>query len=42
LRGCHARDLVEAIADAAHYSGGTATITPKTLDEACHTYFLAG
>jgi predicted ATPase with chaperone activity len=41
IRGSHARDLVEAIADAAHYSGGSATLAPQTLDEACHTYFLA-
>jgi len=40
LRGCHARDLIEAIADAAHYNGGKATLTAQTMDEACHTYFL--
>jgi len=40
LRGCHPRDLIEAIADAAHYSGGKAALTTQTMDEACHTYFL--
>ena len=39
-RGCQPRDIVEAIVDAARYSGGKPTITPQTLDEACHTYFL--
>jgi predicted ATPase with chaperone activity len=42
LRGCHPRDLIEAVADAAHYDGGKATLTAQTMDEACHTYFLAG
>jgi predicted ATPase with chaperone activity len=40
IRGSHARDLIEAIADAAHFNGGKATLSPQTLDEACHTYFL--
>jgi predicted ATPase with chaperone activity len=40
LRGCHPRDLIEAVADAAHYDGGKAVLTTQTLDEACHTYFL--
>jgi len=40
LRGCHPRDLIEAIVDAAHYNGGKATLTRQTVDEACHTYFL--
>jgi predicted ATPase with chaperone activity len=31
MRGCHPRDIVEAIADAAQY---------ESLDEACATYFL--
>ncbi|MGD0114727.1 MAG: ATP-binding protein [Dehalococcoidia bacterium] len=41
LRGCHPRDLVDAIIDAARYEGsGTAALTPAVLDEVCHTYFL--
>jgi len=43
LRGCHPRDLVEAIVDSARYSeSGQPVVTPKSLDEVCHTYFLAG
>lgn len=41
LRGCHPRDLVEAIVDAAAYEGRTPELTPGTIDEACATYFLA-
>ena len=41
LRGCHPRDLVEAIVDSARYSeSGPAMVTPESLDEVCHTYFL--
>jgi len=40
LRGCHPRDLIEAIADAAHYNGGKPALTTQALDEASHTYFL--
>lgn len=40
LRGCHPRDLVEAIVDAARYEGGTVALSPETVDEACRTYFL--
>jgi predicted ATPase with chaperone activity len=40
LRGCHPRDLIEAVVDAASYDGGRAVISPETIDEACHTYFL--
>ncbi len=43
LRGCHPRDLVEAIVDSTQYSdGGTPTVTTQSLDEVCHTYFLTG
>jgi predicted ATPase with chaperone activity len=43
LRGCHPRDLVEAIVDSARYNeSGPAMVTPESLDEVCHTYFLAG
>jgi len=40
LRGCHPRDLVEAVVDAARYEGGQAILSPQTIDEACCTYFL--
>lgn len=39
-RGCHPRDLVEAIVDAARYEGRGAALLPETVDEACRTYFL--
>ena len=43
LRGCHPRDLVEAIVDSARYGeSGAAMVTPESLDEVCHTYFLTG
>lgn len=41
LRGCHPRDLVEAIVDSAAYDGSTPSISTAALDEACRTYFLA-
>jgi len=41
LRGCHPRDLVEAVVDAARYDGGRVILSPQTVDEACRTYFLA-
>jgi predicted ATPase with chaperone activity len=40
MRGCHPRDIVEAIADACGYEGHDAVLTPATIDEACSTYFL--
>jgi hypothetical protein len=40
LRGCHPRDLVEAISDAALFEGNVPALTARALDEACHTYFL--
>jgi hypothetical protein len=43
LRGCHPRDLVEAIVDSTQYGdGSTPAVTTQSLDEVCHTYFLAG
>jgi predicted ATPase with chaperone activity len=43
LRGCHPRDLIEAVVDSARYSeSGQPVVTPESLDEVCHTYFLAG
>jgi predicted ATPase with chaperone activity len=40
LRGCHPRDLVEAISDAALYEQGVPALSVHSLDEACSTYFL--
>ena len=40
LRGCHPRDLVEAIVDAAAYENRTPQLTTASIDEACATYFL--
>ncbi|MDP9238682.1 MAG: ATP-binding protein [Chloroflexota bacterium] len=40
LRGCHPRDLVEAIVDAAQYDKCKPELTVLALDEACNTYFL--
>jgi|CXWL01.1.fsa_nt_gi predicted ATPase with chaperone activity len=40
LRGCHPRDLVEAICDAALYDGHAPALTTRQIDEACSTYFL--
>jgi len=40
MRGCHPRDLVEAIVDAAKYETRQAVLSRDTLDEACTTYFL--
>lgn len=39
-RGCHPRDLIEGIVDAARYEGKTAVLSPETVDEVCHMYFL--
>ncbi len=39
-RGCHPRDIVEAIADAARYRGAERALTPSTIDEACKHYFV--
>ena len=40
LRGCHPRDIVEAIVDAAAYENRTPQMTTASIDEACATYFL--
>jgi predicted ATPase with chaperone activity len=40
LRGCHPRDLVEAIVDAAQYEHVAPELNVAALDEACATYFL--
>jgi predicted ATPase with chaperone activity len=40
LRGCHPRDIVDAIVDTAAYDGQAPKLTPATIDEACSTYFL--
>lgn len=40
MRGCHPRDLVEAVVDAANYDGRPPALTPEIIDEICTTYFL--
>jgi predicted ATPase with chaperone activity len=40
LRGCHPRDLIEAVIDASMYDGRPAELTPGLIDEVCLTYFL--
>jgi SpoVK/Ycf46/Vps4 family AAA+-type ATPase len=40
MRGCHPRDFVEAIADAARYQGGERSLTASTIDEAHGHYFV--
>jgi predicted ATPase with chaperone activity len=40
VRGCHPRDLIDAIVDASTYDGKPADLTPEFLDEVCNTYFL--
>ena len=40
MRGCHPRDIVEAIADAARYQGHGRALTPAAIDEACANYFV--
>ena len=40
LRGCHPRDIVEAIVDAAMYDSQHPELTPEVIDEVCATYFL--
>jgi predicted ATPase with chaperone activity len=40
VRGCHPRDLVEAMCDAAEYESRPPSMSVDALDEACSTYFL--
>jgi hypothetical protein len=40
MRGCHPRDIVEAIVDAAKYEERAPIVTRESVDEACTTYFL--
>jgi predicted ATPase with chaperone activity len=40
MRGCHPRDFVEAIADAARYQGAERALTASTIDEAQSHYFV--
>jgi predicted ATPase with chaperone activity len=40
MRGCHPRDLVEAIVDASNYESRSAVLSNQLLDEVCETYFL--
>jgi predicted ATPase with chaperone activity len=39
MRGCHPRDIVEAIAASARYQGTHRTLNRETIDEACTNYF---
>ena len=39
-RGCHPRDLLEAVADRARAAGVQPTLTREALQEACRAYFL--
>jgi predicted ATPase with chaperone activity len=39
VRGCHPRDLVEMVADAARYQGQPRALTRSTIDKACEQYF---
>ncbi len=40
MRGCHPRDIVEAIVDAAKYEDRSPVLSRESVDEACTTYFL--
>jgi hypothetical protein len=40
LSQCYARDLINQIFWAAAYLGVEPRLTPKTLEQACHNYFL--
>ena len=40
MKGCHPRDIVEAIAAAARYQGTDRALTNATIDEACSQYFV--
>lgn len=41
IRGCHARDLVEAVVDSTRsMSAGPPVLTTEAIDEACASYFL--
>jgi predicted ATPase with chaperone activity len=40
LRGCHPRDIIEAVVDAARFEGRAPALTPEAIDDACSTYFL--
>jgi SpoVK/Ycf46/Vps4 family AAA+-type ATPase len=40
LRGCHPRDVVEAIVDTCSYERREPSLSRDLLDEVCATYFL--
>jgi hypothetical protein len=40
LRGCHPRDLVEAILDYCRYESRPPVLSVDVLNEVCTTYFL--
>jgi predicted ATPase with chaperone activity len=39
MRGCHPRDIVDAIVSAARYNGSERALRRETVDEACASYF---
>lgn len=39
-RGCHPRDIADAVVDAARYEGRAPALSPEAIDDACSTYFL--
>ena len=41
MRGCHPRDIVEAIVDAARHDGKSPELTREAIDDACQIYFLS-
>ena len=40
MRGCHPRDVVEAIVASANYNGCSPALTVASIDEACANYFV--
>ena len=40
LRGCHPRDIIEAVIDASMFDGRPPALSPELIDEVCTTYFL--
>jgi predicted ATPase with chaperone activity len=40
MRGCHPRDIVEAIAAAGEYKGSAHALNRETIDAACSNYFV--
>lgn len=40
LRGCHPRDVIDALVDICSFEGRDVALSRELLDEACSTYFL--